>query len=282
MNDDVSDLPVHPTLRHPLTGEPLQAVGVINGRAIWPVLGGAPDGDEGDGDDGTDDEGDEGDDDGTGDGGDSTDDDGDGEDDLGDKGKKALTRMKEQRKAALTSHRDTITAVAQALGSTPERVRAALRDKKLGELIAGRKGKNAGGKDGDDEIDAEQIRAEAEQEANAKANRRIVRADLKAAAAGKLADPSDAIAFIDLDEIEVGENGETDEDELAEAIDELLQRKPHLAAGKTGEPKFGKHNPGARRKAQQSIDEQIAAAEAKGDWATARSLKSQKLTAASK
>lgn len=36
-------LPVHPVLRHPHTGRPLQAVGVLaSGRVIWPVLGGDP------------------------------------------------------------------------------------------------------------------------------------------------------------------------------------------------------------------------------------------------
>lgn len=35
-------LPVHPTLRHPITGAPLQAIGVTaDGRAIWPVMGGS-------------------------------------------------------------------------------------------------------------------------------------------------------------------------------------------------------------------------------------------------
>lgn len=35
------DLPVHPTNRHPLTGQPLRAVGYRrNGEPIWPILGG--------------------------------------------------------------------------------------------------------------------------------------------------------------------------------------------------------------------------------------------------
>lgn len=39
---DVTTLPVHPTARHPLTGAPLQALGVRrNGSPIWPVLGGS-------------------------------------------------------------------------------------------------------------------------------------------------------------------------------------------------------------------------------------------------
>lgn len=35
------DLPVHPTLVHPRTGEPLRAVGVLpSGRVVWPIMGG--------------------------------------------------------------------------------------------------------------------------------------------------------------------------------------------------------------------------------------------------
>lgn len=38
------DLPVHPTLLHPLTGAPLRALGVRrNGQAIWPVIGASDD-----------------------------------------------------------------------------------------------------------------------------------------------------------------------------------------------------------------------------------------------
>jgi hypothetical protein len=37
-------LPVHPTLRHPLTGEPLRAIAIRpNGKPLWPIMGGAPD-----------------------------------------------------------------------------------------------------------------------------------------------------------------------------------------------------------------------------------------------
>lgn len=39
---DVMPLPVHPTRRHPITGQPIQALGFTrNGRAIWPVMGGS-------------------------------------------------------------------------------------------------------------------------------------------------------------------------------------------------------------------------------------------------
>lgn len=33
---------IHPTLRHPKTGEPLLALGEIGGKVIWPVLGASP------------------------------------------------------------------------------------------------------------------------------------------------------------------------------------------------------------------------------------------------
>jgi hypothetical protein len=58
----VSNSLIHPTLKHPLTGCPLQAVGVVRGRPVWPILGGAPDdgGAGGDGGDGGKAGGDEG------------------------------------------------------------------------------------------------------------------------------------------------------------------------------------------------------------------------------
>lgn len=49
-------LPEHPTLRHPHTGEPLQALGFYRGRPLWPMLGAAED----DGGDGSSDDGDAG------------------------------------------------------------------------------------------------------------------------------------------------------------------------------------------------------------------------------
>lgn len=36
-------LPQHPTLLHPRTGLPLEAIGTVNGRPIWPIMGGSGD-----------------------------------------------------------------------------------------------------------------------------------------------------------------------------------------------------------------------------------------------
>jgi hypothetical protein len=182
---------------HPLTG--LTALGVLpSGRIVWPVLGAAPD----EGDDADDDDGAEGED----DAGDGQDDDG-----LGDKGREALAKERKARREA-----DKARKAAEA-------------------ELAALKAQAAGKKDDDGATpDAEQIRRDADKTASDKANRRILAAELKAAAAGKLADPSDAAAFIDLSQFEAGDDGEFDADEISEAISDLIKRKPHLAAKAQG------------------------------------------------
>ncbi|MGJ5898556.1 hypothetical protein ACSCBZ_42460 [Streptomyces niveiscabiei] len=173
------------------------------------------DGGEDDTDDGQDDP-DEGD--GQGDDGDD-DADPEGADDLGDKGKKALASMKDR------------------LRKERERRKAAEAEN---EQLKG-----SGGSGGD----TERIRAEADRAATAKANERIVRSEVRAAAAGKLTNPRDALAFIDLGQFEVDEDGKVDEDEIADAIDDLLKERPYLGgAAKAREPRFQGTGDGGARK----------------------------------
>lgn len=73
-------------------------------------------------------------------------------------------------------------------------------------------------------------RDEGAAEAIAMANERVIRSEVKAIATGKLADPADALAFLDMSTITVGDDGDVDAQAISTAIDELLQRKPHLAA----------------------------------------------------
>ncbi|MEU0133393.1 hypothetical protein ABZ172_05030 [Streptomyces sp. NPDC006296] len=138
----------------------------------------------------------------------------DGADELGDKGKRALASMKGKWRA--------------------ERDRARELAEKLAE------------KDGADE--AEQVRRQAETAALSKANQRIIRAEVKAAAKGVLADPADAYKFLDLDQFEVDENGDLDADEVTDAINELIRSKPYLAAA-TAKRFQGTGDGGAARKA---------------------------------
>lgn len=144
-----------------------------------------------------------------------TDEDPEGAEALGDPGKKALDAMKAQRNEARKAARE-LTKRLEAL----EKPAA--------------------------ENDLDAIKAEAEKAANEKANTRIVRAEIRAAAAGKLADPTDAALYIDASQFEVDENGEVDSEEIAEAITELLTRKPHLAGTATGRFQ-GSADQGARK-----------------------------------
>ncbi|MFD6874524.1 MULTISPECIES: hypothetical protein [unclassified Streptomyces] len=193
-----SPLPVHP-----LTGA--RALGWRKARPgeederlypIWPIRGGAPEGEDDDG------QGDDGQDPGDGEppagegGPDGEEADPEGADDLGDRGKRALAAMKGKWRA--------------------ERDRAKELEQRLAE------------KDGEGEADT--ARRKAEQDAVAKANTRIVKSEVKAAAKGVLADPADAFKFLDLDQFEVGEDGNIDEDEIADAIADLVKSKPYLAA----------------------------------------------------
>lgn len=137
----------------------------------------------------------------------------DGAESLGDAGKKALDAMKAERKAAKDE--------ARQLRKELEALKTQIADKEKTP----------------DEQAIEAARREAAAEASAKANERILRSEIRAAAAGKLADPSDAVAFLDLSEFEVNDNGEVDAEEVSAAIADLIERKPHLAAQR-GAPRF--------------------------------------------
>lgn len=161
---------------------------------------------------------------------------------LGPRGEKALQAEKEKRRKAAQELRDAKAEI--------ERLR-----------------------NGGDE--AAQKAAEVEKAAIAKANTKILRAEVKAAAAGKLANPALAVKLLDLSKFEVDDDGEVDQTELAEAIDELLRDEPYLAADK---PKRfqGGADQGARKKVPaKTIKDEIAEAEKAGDWKLARQLKTR-------
>ncbi|MFJ6293202.1 hypothetical protein ACIQJX_07560 [Streptomyces griseoviridis] len=188
---------------------------------LSPVLyadGGDDDDQDDDPDDGSDPDDADGDDEGD-DGGEDGDDDPEGADHLGDPGKKALATMKDrlrkerERRKAAESERDQLKGAGQ----------------------------NAD--------DPERIRSEADQAATARANQRIVRSEVRAAAAGKLTNPRDALAFLDLAQFEVDEDGQVDETEIADAIDDLLKERPYLgAAAKAPEARFQGTGDGGARK----------------------------------
>lgn len=135
----------------------------------------------------------------------------DGTDALGDKGTKALRAMKDKVKA---SRKEAREAKAEL-----ERL------------------KNSAGKSQEDQ-EAEAEREKRDAAILNKANERIVRSEVKSAAAGKLQNPALAVRLLDISEFEVDEDGNVDEDEIAEAIDELLEREPYLAVQGGAASKF--------------------------------------------
>jgi hypothetical protein len=110
-----------------------------------------------------------------------------------------------------------------------DRMKAKLRDERGKRRAAESERDQLKAKSADDKPDPDQIRAEADKAATAKANKRIVRSEVRAAATGKLAKPADALVFLDLDQFEVDGDGQVDEDEVAEAIESLLADRPYLA-----------------------------------------------------
>jgi hypothetical protein len=121
---------------------------------------------------------------------------------LGDAGKKALDAMKAKWKDADKLAKENAATMAA-----------------LQARLDGKEAEHA----------AEQTKRETEQAALAKANGRILRSEVKAAAKGVLADPADAYKFLDLDEFEVDDDGEVDTDAIAKALDDLVKTKPYLA-----------------------------------------------------
>lgn len=161
----------------------------------------------------------------------------DGTDALGDAGKRALDRMK----ASLKAERDA-------------RLKAeAERDAARGIS------------------EQEKAQRAAEAAALAKANSRILRSEVRAAAKGVLADPTDAYRFLDLDAFDVDQDGSVDEQAITDALTELVRTKPYLAAAASppGAQRPPTTNPagfggtadqGARAGAQRTEEQSLTAA----------------------
>lgn len=144
---------------------------------------------------------------------------------LGDKGKQALDRMKADRNAARAELEGY-----KKLGLAPD---------KLAEIISQSQEATAA-------AEAERAKREAKDEALSKANERILRSEIKAAAAGKLANPALALRLLDLSEFDVSDDGDVDEASITSAIEALVKENPGLAAQGGSGTRFGTADGGAR------------------------------------
>ncbi|AUI59579.1 hypothetical protein [Amycolatopsis sp. BJA-103] len=131
------------------------------------------------------------------------------------------------------------------------------------------------------QTDAEKAaqRAEVAEKQVAVLRRRAVDAEIRAAASG-WADPTDAPRYLDDRDRYVSADGEIDTATITADLAAVLFARPHLA--RIGEP-AGPRRPapepsqGARQSGPAGYDSQIADAEKRGDWATAITLKNQRL-----
>ncbi|MEV6907583.1 hypothetical protein [Amycolatopsis sp. NPDC051071] len=131
------------------------------------------------------------------------------------------------------------------------------------------------------QTDAEKAaqRAESAEQQLTVLRRRAVDAEIRAAASG-WADPTDAPRYLDDRDRYVTTDGEIDTTTITADLAAVLLARPHLA--RTGEP-AGPRRPapdpsqGARQSGPAGYDSQIADAEKRGDWATAITLKNQRL-----
>ena len=114
----------------------------------------------------------------------------------------------------------------------------------------------------------EQARKEAAEEARSEVTAELRKERLQAAvartAATKFADVDDAIRLLDLDDDIFDEDGKVNTDNLKSALDDLLERKPHLAAspiGKkpAGDADAGKGSGGAKSLEDMSVEEHLEA-----------------------
>jgi hypothetical protein len=135
-------------------------------------------------------------------------------------------------------------------------------------------------------------RREAGEAATAAANEanvsRLFRAELRAASATKLneqaikdllVDSTAAMRLLGLDEVPVTSDGDLDSEAISQAVASYVEARPFLAASATLGP--GGIDQGARQTtaAIKTLAEQIAEAEAAGNWKLSSRLKTQSLLA---
>ena len=77
----------------------------------------------------------------------------------------------------------------------------------------------------------EEAAAETRQEVTGQVREKLLKAEIRALAAGTFADPDDAHRLLDLEDDDIfNDDGDIQTDALQSALDELLERKPHLRA----------------------------------------------------
>lgn len=134
--------------------------------------------------------------------------------DLGEAGKRILAEARKSQRDAETARK-----AAEKLAADTQVELETLRTGQLSEA--------------DKAIKA--AKAEGANEVKTAMNARLIESEIKVAAAGKLADPADAVKLIDAGQFKVGDDGSIEGD-VAKAINDLIAAKPYLAVGATPRP----------------------------------------------
>lgn len=171
-----------------------------------------------------------------------------GESQLGDAGKRALDAEREARRAADARAKELEDKLAKFEDANKSETERAIEKAR---------------KDADEAARAEVTTAY---------EMRLVKADVRTRAAGKLADPGDAVQFLDLDELAKSEEGPDRDKAIDAAIAELVKSKPYLATGAKpagpGDPDGGPRGAGptqlTREQLKNMTPEQIMEAREKG------------------
>jgi hypothetical protein len=238
----------HPSLIHPRTGQPLEAVGVgKNGQPMWPVLGAADDDDKDDDADKDDDKDEEDDD-------DSSDDADDADDDDTDDGKKP--KGLNARIKALEDEKERHYKKRKQAEKELEELRAFKKEKDEEGLSEADKAKKAA-----EETTARERRQAAELQELKRERAFLVANDID------WHDREDALRAIDWDEVEVSEDGKVDRKSLKAELKRLAKAKPWLVKkaessdddededGKKDKPSAGSMNGKKKGKKEPSREE---------------------------
>ncbi|MCP3800328.1 hypothetical protein NLX83_13775 [Allokutzneria sp. A3M-2-11 16] len=128
----------------------------------------------------------------------------------------------------------------------------------------------------DDDADKVRRRAARAEERAATLVQQLVRAEVRAAASDWAA-PDDAYRYLDDLSAYANADGEIDTDAITADVHAELLARPHLRRSTGPRPPAPDLSQGARASGAVGAAAQIREAEARGDWATAISLKNQRL-----
>lgn len=225
----------HPTMTHPKTGEPLEAVYVTKrGVVMWPVMGASPDDDSND--DGGDD--DDGDDDKDDDDDDDSDDDNDGDDTDGKKSKAKIKALEEEKDRHYKRRKkaETERDAEKARAEKAEAELAKLKGKKPKAKPADDKKDDDADDDDDSELEAERAgRRRDNEQKDAEIRKGKIEVAFLRANTVDWHNASQVMALLMADddyEVEFDDNGNVDRKSLSAELKRFAKANPHLVKPK--------------------------------------------------